>query len=131
MKKDLQLLGQLATELLINAEDMGCDYLPTSATLVADDVKMLERVESFCQEPKVWIVRTEEVDDYVNTNQTHRIFFDLSSAKAHFNSEVDGVRQDFDASDWIVEEYDTSYTAYDDGYYARNHFAIDLFSVSL
>lgn len=126
MNKDLHLLGQLTTELLINAEEFGDGCLGTAGTLVPEDVEMLTRVEAFCQEPKVYIVEREEVDDYTEVDYMRRTFLNYEDAKKCFDSELDAVRADFAESDWVVEEFDSYFEAYDDGYYARNHFVLSL-----
>ena len=125
MNKDLHLLGQLTTELLLSAEDCG-SWLATSGTLISDDVEMLTRLEAFCQEPKIYIVEREEVDDYAEVDYMHRTFLNYEDAKKCFDYELDAVRDDFAESDWVVEEFDSHFEAYDDGYYARNHFVLSL-----
>lgn len=125
MNKDLHLLGQLTTELLLNAEDCG-SWLATSGTLITEDVEMLTRVEAFCQEPKVYVVKREEVDDYDKVDYMCRTFLNYDDARKCYDSELDAARDDFADSDWVVEETDSHFEAYDDGYYARNHFVLSL-----
>ena len=137
MNKDLHLLGQLVTELLVNAEEGVGGYLNTAGTLVEDDVKMLERVEAFCQEPKVWVVTQDEVIGCEIQHHEPQTFLSYKDAEDFFNECYRKARKDFDERGW---EFDASASA--DGHhhfemwdtdecYVNSHYSLSITSVTL
>lgn len=125
MNKDLHLLGQLTTELLLNAEDCG-SWLAISGTLVPDDVEMLKRVEAFCQEPKVWMVREDMIFDYAKEDTSPKLFFNYADAKAEFDKCVKDVtdnREEYGYDGWLIEQGAEWYETYPDGRFGSDHYA--------
>jgi hypothetical protein len=138
MNKDLHLLGQLTTELLINAEEFGDGCLGTAGTLVPEDVEMLTRVEAFCQEPKIWVVAQDEVvEGEINDRPVH-IFFNRADALADFNSTVSEAKKELLEYGWTLND---EYTDGDDHLffeawmeseaYSYCHYRTELYSVNI
>ena len=137
MNKDLHLLGQLTTELLINAEEFGDGCLGTAGTLVPEDVEMLTRVEAFCQEPKIWVVTQDEVIECEISHHEPQLFLKYDDALAFFNDCVWDADHDFTERGW---ERDASASA--DGCehfemwdanesYVYSHYSISLVPITL
>lgn len=136
MNNDLHLLCQLATELLVNAEDCG-DYLQTAGTLVPDDVEMLKRVEAFCQEPRIWVVEQAKVIDCDYSDYNPEIFLSRDDARAFYDKCVHDAVQEFSSRNWLTDTFtsmdDVEHFEMWDAFesYAISHYSISLRSVTL
>ena len=121
-------------DLLRNCDDLkfANGYSATATTLVKEDLEMIYKVLAFCKHPKVWVVQTEDVDDYVITIETN-IFFSRKDAQDFFDDGVSNILQlDFIKDEyWEVEKSDTSLRAFEDGYYARNHIDLSLREIEI
>ena len=80
-------------------------------------------------ENKVWVVYLEDVYDCCLENRIIDIFYNEESAKLRFNELVIKYRVDIDdKEDMIIEsDDDTTFSAYEDGYYSENHLYINVY----
>lgn len=134
MNKDLNYLSQLAEELLANTDGPteGAGFANTCATLVHDDVLMLKRVLAFCESPKVWMLTVDNVIDYVSQYEKAQLFFDYKKAKAEYDAIVEDNRYEFVLTHgFVIDETDRHFEAYEDGYFAKDHFVVSLREVEI
>lgn len=136
MNKDLSLLKQLTSELLNNADDCG-DYLATAATLVADDVEMLKRLEVFCKEPKVWAVTRDEVFECAVNSHGPKTFFSYDDALSFYNDCVCNAEHEYTERGWDKDEphYDGGHRYFEmwdsEEGYVISHYAVSLDEVKI
>lgn len=75
----------------------------------------------------VWVVTLEDVNDGTRIcNNTH-IFYSLKKAKAYFKKCVEFYKDDTNLNnDYIIEEDETSFELWKDGYWCSDHVCITL-----
>ena len=77
---------------------------------------------------KVWVVFLEDVYDCCLENRTIDIFYNEDSAKSHFKALVDKYRVDIDDQEGIIiEDDDTTFSAYEEGADCENHLYINVY----
>lgn len=72
---------------------------------------------------KVFLVIKEDVYDS-DKNTTHKVFGSQEQANAYYQQELKSAKKTAEEESWEEEETETSYSAYNEGYYVSDH--IDL-----
>lgn len=74
---------------------------------------------------KVFVVVVDEVNDCVGE---HNIIVCKTReiAQRVFKEKVDEAKSDLEDNGWEVEESNDCFEAYEDGYYAHNHFCVNI-----
>jgi hypothetical protein len=80
-------------------------------------------------ENKVWVVYLEDVYDCCLENRIIDIFYNEDSARLRFKGLVDSHRSNVeeDSKMLIEEDSDTTFSAYEEGYYSENHLYINVY----
>ena len=79
---------------------------------------------------KVYIVTEMEINDYNFYEHTPRAFADEDSAKAYYKEKVDFIKC-YGNEDWVVDESDTSFETYPDGYGGKDCIYVSLHEVEM
>lgn len=75
---------------------------------------------------KVYVVLMEHVSDFERVDFELKIFKEKESAKDYFKAFVGKIKEDYDILDFVIEEDENSFSAYEDGRYIENHIDIEL-----
>ena len=80
-------------------------------------------------ENKVWVVFLEDVYDCCLENRIIDIFYNEESARLRFKELVNKYRVDIDDKEnmTIESDDDTTFSAYEEGYYSENHLYINVY----
>ena len=81
----------------------------------------------------IFIVQTDFLNDGENCSYQLQAFQDKKDAQKYFNELVTKEKEDIkDREDWVVDEdSETSFEAYEDGYYSDNHSVISLKTIKI
>lgn len=81
----------------------------------------------------IFIVQTDFLNDGENCSYQLQAFQDKEDAQKYFNELVTKEKEDIkDKEDWeISEDSETSFEAYEDGYYSDNHSVVTLITIKI
>ena len=81
----------------------------------------------------IFIVQTDFLNDGENCSYQLEAFQDKEDAQKYFNELVTKEKKDIkDREDWVVDEdSETSFEAYEDGYYSDNHSVVSLETIKI
>lgn len=81
----------------------------------------------------IFIVQTDFLNDGENCSYEIQAFQDKEDAQKYFNELVTKEKEDIkDKEDWVIsEDSETSFEAYEDGYYSDNHSVISLKTIKI
>ena len=81
----------------------------------------------------IFIVQTDFLNDGENCSYQLEAFQEKEDAQKYFNELVTKEKEDIkDREDWVVDEdSETSFEAYEDGYYSDNHSVISLKTIKI
>jgi cell shape-determining protein MreC len=77
---------------------------------------------------KVYLVQIEEIDDYEVLQDEIELFNNEKDAQNHFQELVKQLKEEYesDLEDWVVDESDNEFIAYEEGYYSQTHISVIL-----
>lgn len=77
---------------------------------------------------KVYLVQIEEIDDYEVLQDESYLFNKEKDAQNHFQELVKQLKEEYesDLEDWVVDESDNEFIAYEEGYYSQTHISVIL-----
>lgn len=81
----------------------------------------------------IFIVQTDFLNDGENCSYQLQAYQEKEDAQKYFNELVTKEKEDIkDREDWVVDEdSETSFEAYEDGYYSDNHSVISLKTIKI
>ena len=81
----------------------------------------------------IFIIQTDFLNDGENCSYQLQAYQEKEDAQKYFNELVTKEKKDIkDREDWVVDEdSETSFEAYEDGYYSDNHSVISLKTIKI
>ena len=79
----------------------------------------------------VWCVKTHIANYSGTITDEMRLFYSKEKAKGVFDSIVEKEKKMAESNEWVINEYEFSFVAYELGSYANNHSCVELTQIEI